>query len=376
MSIEIRVVENKSEMKTFVKVPYKVFKGNSNWVPQLIRDEMETFDKNRNPCFEGSEARFFLAYKDGRPVGRIAAILSHKANKKFNTKNIRFGWFDTIDDYEVAESLLQAAENWGKEMGMETITGPQGFTDLDPEGMLVEGFDQLATVAVYYNHPYYPEFVNKFGFEKEIDYVEYKTMVPHEEGIPERLLRLCDRIQERSSLRILKFKNKKELMSRADEIMTLMDEAYEQIYGAVPLTKPQLQYFIKKYFPFVDKEMIQVVVNKDDAVVAFMISMTNLSRAFQKANGRLFPFGWFHLLMGLRQHKVIDFYLAGIKKSYQGLGADLMMVMEIAKLTLRKGFIHGESNPELETNTKIQAQWKHFSPVQHKRRRIYKKRIG
>ena len=376
MSIEIKAVESKREMKIFVKVPFKIFKGNSNWVPPLILDDLETFDKNRNPCFENSEAKFFIAYRDSQPVGRIAVILNHTANNKFNTKNLRFGWFDTIDDYEVAKLLLQEAEAWGKEKGMETITGPQGFTDLDPEGMLVEGFDQLATVAVYYNHPYYPEFVEKFGFEKEIDYVEYKTMVPHEEGIPERLLRLCEKIKERSNLRILKFKNKKDLMSRADEIMALMDEAYEQIYGAVPLSKAQLKYYIKKYFPFVDKEMIHVVVNKEDEVVAFMITMTNLSKAFQKANGRLFPLGWFHLLMGLRQHKVIDFYLAGIKKKYQGLGADLMMVMEIAKLTLRKGFIHGESNPELETNTKIQAQWKHFSPVQHKRRRIYKKNIG
>jgi hypothetical protein len=271
---------------------------------------------------------------------------------------------------------MKKVEAWGREKGMETLTGPQGFTDLDPEGMLIEGFDQLATIAVIYNHPYYREFLEKYGFEKEIDYVEFKTFTPHETGLPEKLLRIADRIKERGGLKILNFKNKKELLSRGEEIFRLLDEAYEEIYGSYPLTNKQIQYYTKKYLPFVNKDMVKVVVNKDDQVVGFMISMPSFSKAFQKANGKLFPFGWFHILQALKKREIIDFYLAGVKKEYRGQGADLLMVMELAKYALKEGFLYGESNPELEDNNKIQAQWKPFGPKQHKRRRIFKKLIS
>lgn len=376
MSIEIRTVENKKELKTFVKVPFPIYKDNDYWVPQLIVEEMDIFDPKKNPAYEGAESKLFVAYKDGKPVGRIAGILSHVANKKFESKNIRFGWFDTIDDYDVAKALFDALENWGKELGMETVTGPQGFTDLDPEGMLIEGFDQLPTIAVYYNHPYYVDFVGKYGFEKEIDYVEFKALPPYEEGIPPKLLRIGERIKERSSLKILKFKNKKEVMARAPEIFELLDEAYEEIYGSVPLSRKQIEYYVKKYIPFVDKDLLQVAVDQNDKAIGFMLSMPSLSQAFQKANGRLLPFGWFHLWRALKKFDILDFYLAGVKKKYRGVGVDLMMVLEVTKVGMEKGVLASESNPELETNKKIQAQWKYFNPTLHKKRRIFKKNIG
>jgi len=210
MSITVKEVLNKKDLKTFVKIPFQLYKGNPYWVPQLIHDDMEIFNRQKNPAFDNAEARQFLAYKNGRPVGRIAAIHSRVANQKYKTKNLRFGWFDAPDDPEVAAALFKVVEDWAKELGMETLTGPHGFCDLDPQGMLVEGFDQLATIAGYYNFPYYQKLVEDQGFQKEIDYVEFRTQVPEMSAFPEKLLRLAERIKERGGLRVLKFANKKE----------------------------------------------------------------------------------------------------------------------------------------------------------------------
>jgi hypothetical protein len=376
MSITIRTVETKKDLKTFVKVPFGIYKGNDCWVPQLIREEMEVFDPAKNPVYDSAESRLFIAYKDGKPVGRIAAILSHAANEKFDTKNLRFGWFDTINDYEVTRALFDAAEGWGRELGMKTLTGPQGFTDLDPEGMLIEGFDQLSTIAVYYNHAYYIELVEKYGFEKDIDYVEFKAIPPNEGELLSKLLRLGERIKERSGIRLVKFKNKREVMKRAIHIFEVLDEAYEEIYGAVPLTEIQINYYVKKYFTFVDKDLLQLAVNEKDEAIGFMVALPSLSRGFQKAKGRLLPFGWFHILRSLKNFETLDFYLAGIKKKYRGAGIDLLMVLGVIKVAMVKGVKFTESNPELESNKKIQAQWKYFNPTLHKKRRIYKKNIS
>lgn len=376
MSIEIRTVETKKDLKTFVKVPFEIFKGNDCWVPQLNREEMEIFNRKKNPAYDSADSRLFLAYKDGKPVGRIAAILSYAANKKYDIKNLRFGWFDTIDDYEVARALFDAAEAWGKELGMETLTGPHGFTDLDPEGMLVEGFDQLATISVYYNHAYYVDMVEKYGFAKEIDYVEFKAFPPYEEGIPPKLLRLGDRIKERSGIKILKFKNRRHVMKNAGAIFYLLDEAYEELYGAVPLTEKQINYYIKKYISFADKNLLKLALDENGDSIGFLVAMPSLSRAFQKAKGRLLPFGWYHILKGLKNYEILDFYLAGIKKKYRGLGVDLLMVLEVVQAAMDHGIKFSESNPELESNKKIQAQWKYFNPTLHKRRRIFKKKIS
>jgi ribosomal protein S18 acetylase RimI-like enzyme len=290
---------------------------------------------------------------------------------------LRFGWFDTIDDYEVCKVLFDAVEGWAKELGLDTLTGPHGFTDLDPEGMLYEGYDQLATIAVYYNHPYYNDFIQKYGFEKDIDYVEFRAVAPtKEEGIPPKLLRLGERIKERSGVSILKFKRKKDLIDRAEEVFELLDEAYEELYGTVPLTREMIKYYVKEYFPFVDKDLVPVAINDENKVIGFMISMPSLSRGFQKAKGKLFPFGWYHILRSLKNYEILDFYLAGIKKEYRGQGIDLLMVLEVVKQAMEKGVKFSESNPELETNKKIQAQWKYFNPTLHKRRRIYKKHLS
>ncbi|MEN8154663.1 MAG: hypothetical protein ABFR75_11640 [Acidobacteriota bacterium] len=377
MSITIKIVETKKDLKKFVKFPFKIFKGNKYWVPQLIFDEMEMFNRKKNPAYESADTRLFLAYKDGEIAGRIAAINSMVANEKYKTKNLRFGWFDAIENQSVADALFKAVQDWGKELGLETLTGPHGFSDLDQEGMLYEGYDQLPTVAVYYNHPYYNELVKKSGFEKEIDYFEFKAKIPSRSDIPEKLLRINERIKERINIRLLKFKNRKDLIKNwAEQIFEVVDEAFEEIYGSVPLSKVQVNYYIKKYLSFVDKDLVQVAVNEKDEVVGFMLALPSLSKAFQKANGRLLPFGWYHLLKGLKQKDVMDFYLAGIRNQYRGRGIDLMMVLEMAFVAKDKGFVRVESNPELETNKNIHGQWKYFEHTLHKKRRIYRKKIS
>ena len=375
MSIVIKEVLDKKDLKKFVMLPFAMYKNDPMWVPQLLRDDMEVFNRAKNPAFDNADARLFLALKGGLPVGRIAAIHSRVANQKYKTKNLRFGWFDAANDPEVAAALFKPVEDWAKELGMETLTGPHGFCDLDPQGMLVEGFDQLPTIAGFYNFPYYQKLVEGQGFQKEIDYVEFRTQVPEMSAFPEKLLRLAERIKERSGLRVLEFTNKKEILGRAEELFHLLDEAFEEIYGAVPLTERQVHYFIKKYFSFVDKDLIQAVVNEKDEMVGFMIAMPSFSRALQKANGRLLPLGWWYLLQAMKKNDVLDFYLAGVRKAYRGQGVDLLMVVGMAHKAIAKGFRFTESNQELETNTKIQAQWKYFNPVQHKRKRIFKKTL-
>jgi hypothetical protein len=374
MSIEIKEVRDKKDLKAFVKLPFSLYKENPMWIPQLIRDDMEIFDKAKNPAFEYSDSRLFLAYKDGKPAGRIAAIHNRAANEKYQTKNLRFGWIDYVDDAEVVAALFAAAEGWARDLGLETLTGPHGFCDLDPQGMLVEGFDQLPTIAGYYNYPYYQKLIEDLGYAKEIDYVEFRAQVPKDmSAFPEKLVRLADRILERGNLRLLKFAKKKDILGRAVELFHLLDEAFDEIYGSVPLTERQIHYYVKKYFSFVDKDLIQAVVNDKDEMIGFMIAMPSLSNAFRKANGRLLPLGWWHLLRAFKNTEVLDFYLAGIKKQYRGMGVDLLMVVNIARAAVAKGFRFTESNQELETNNKIQAQWKYFNPVQHKRKRIFKK---
>ncbi len=375
MSVEIKTVESKKDFNVFILFPYQLYRGNQYWVPPLIMDEKEIFNPKKNPAFENADACLFLAYREGKTVGRIVGILSHIANKKYQTRNLRFGWFECINDPEVSGALLQAVEQWGKEQGMSTMTGPHGFTDLDPEGLLIDGFDKVPTIASNYNFPYYQELLEQYGFEKEIDYHEFIAIVPHDTGLPEKLLRIADRIGERGSLKLLKFDNKKQLMKRAEELFYLLDESFEEIYGSVPLTDKQVKYYVKKYIPFVHKDLVKAVVNERDEMVGFMITMPSLTRGFQKAKGRLFPFGWYHLLKAMKTYKVLDFYLAGVRKKYRGVGVDLMMVVDIGKTVLKMGFKYTESNLELETNVKVQAQWKFFNPTHHKSRRIFRKDI-
>ncbi|HEC11780.1 MAG TPA: hypothetical protein ENI80_00760 [Acidiferrobacteraceae bacterium] len=374
--LEIKRVSNRRELKTFIGVPFTLYQDSPYWVPPLISDDLATFNPKKNPAYETAQTRLFVAYRDGVPVGRIAAILNYAANKKYQTKNLRFGWFDTINELEVARSLFAAVEAWARELGMETLTGPHGFCDFDPQGMLTQGYDQLPTIATYYNYPYYVELTVRCGFEKEVDYVEFLTPAPTKTGIPPKLERIAKRVRERSKLKVVNFKNKRQLLKRAPELFQLVDETFEEIYGSVPLSEKQMRYYIKKYISFVNYRTVKIAVNERDEMVGFMLAMPSLSRGFQKAKGRLLPLGWWHILKSLRSYDVLDFYLAGIRSQYRGTGVDLLMQLQMIEVALDLGFNAAESNPELESNKKVQAQWKYFNPVLHKRRRIFRKRVA
>lgn len=353
-----------------------LFAGSPYYVPPLIRDEIATFLPEKNPAFENADAQLFLASRGGKIVGRIAAIISHVANEKYQARNMRFGWFDVIDDYEVAAALFGAAENWGRSRGMETITGPQGFNDFDKEGMLIEGYESVPTVITYYNYPYYVDFVERYGFVKEADAFEYRILNLRSKPLAPRLTALAERIRIRKGYRLLQFKKRSDMLRRADEIFALLEEAYDDLYGVVPLTPSQRAYYVNKFFNYLFPDLVKVVVNKEDEVIGMFVALPSLSEGLQKAKGRLFPFGLFHLLLCTRKPKLVDFVLAGVRKGYRGRGVDLVMAAEMYTTILKWGFEEGESNPELETNLQVRAEWRVVDHVMTRRRRIYKKTIS
>lgn len=376
MAIIIKKVTSPKELKTFIRFNYELYKNNPYSVPDLYDDMLNTFRPEKNAAFEFCEADYFLAYKDNKLVGRVAAIINRRANETWNKKEVRFGWIDFIDDLEVSKALLATVEEWGRQRGMEAIVGPLGFTDMDAEGMLVEGFDQLGTMATIYNYPYYPEHMEKLGYEKEADWVEFKLTVP--DKLPEKFVRISEIILQKYNLKIKKL-SRKELKEKnyGQRIFDLINEAYAPLYGYSKMTQRQIDQYIKMYLPLIDLRMVSLVEDAEENLVAVGISMPSLSKALQKAKGRMLPFGWFHLLKALfiKKPKVLDLLLVGVKPEYQSKGVNALLFYDLVPVYQQMGFEYGESNPELELNKKVQAQWTAFESVQHKRRRAFKKNI-
>lgn len=376
MAIIIKKVTSPKELKTFIRFNYELYKNNPYSVPDLYDDMLNTFSPEKNAAFEFCEADYFLAYKDNKLVGRVAAIINRRANETWNKKEVRFGWIDFIDDLEVSKALLATVEEWGRQRGMEAIVGPLGFTDMDAEGMLVEGFDQLGTMATIYNYPYYPEHMEKLGYEKEADWVEFKLTVP--DKLPEKFVRISEIILQKYNLKIKKL-TRKELKEKnyGQRIFDLINEAYAPLYGYSKMTQRQIDQYIKMYLPLIDLRMVSLVEDAEENLVAVGISMPSLSKALQKAKGRMLPFGWFHLLKALfiKKPKVLDLLLVGVKPEYQSKGVNALLFYDLVPVYQQMGFEYGESNPELELNKKVQAQWTAFESVQHKRRRAFKKNI-
>lgn len=376
MVIIIKKVSSKKELKTFIRFNYELYKGNPYSVPDLYDDMLNTFSSKKNAAFEFCEAEYFLAYKDNKVVGRVAAIINNRANQTWDKKEVRFGWIDFIDDEEVSSALLKAVEDWGKQKGMDTITGPLGFTDMDAEGMLIEGFDQLGTMATIYNYPYYPQHMEKLGFEKDADWVEFKLYVPDQ--LPEKFVRISEIILQKYKLKIKKL-TRKEIKEKhyGQKIFDLINEAYAPLYGFSKMTQGQIDQYVNTYLPLLDLRMVSIVETEDGELVAAGISMASLSKALQKAKGRILPFGWFYLLKALfiKRPKVLDLLLVGVKPEYQSKGVNALLFYDLVPTFKKMGFVYGESNPELEENKKVQAQWSAFESVQHKRRRAFKKAI-
>ncbi|MCZ8373589.1 N-acetyltransferase [Phocaeicola sp. KGMB11183] len=376
MAILIKKVSNKKDLKRFIRFNYELYKNNPYSVPDLYDDMVGTFSTEKNAAFEFCEADYFLAYKDDKLVGRVAAIINRRANETWNKKEVRFGWIDFVDDPEVSKALLDTVEAWGKERGMEAIVGPLGFTDLDAEGMLVEGFDQLSTMSTIYNYPYYPQHMERLGFEKEADWVEYKLTVP--DKLPEKFVRISEIILQKYNLKIRKLK-RSEIKEKnyGQKIFDLINEAYAPLYGYSKMTQGQINQYIKTYLPLIDLRMVSLVEDEAGELVAVGISMPSLSKALQKAKGKMLPFGWFHLLKALfvKKPDVLDLLLVGVKPEYQSKGVNALLFYDLVPTYQKMGFKYGESNPELELNKKVQAQWSAFESVQHKRRRAFRKSI-
>ena len=375
MAITIKKVTTSKELKTFIRFNYEMYKENPYSVPDLYDDMLNTFSRDKNAAFEFCEADYFLAYKDNKLVGRVAAIMNNRANETWNKKEVRFGWIDFIDDAEVSDALLKTVEAWGKERGATEIVGPLGFTDFDAEGMLVEGFDQLSTMSTIYNYPYYPEHMAKHGYEKDADWVEFKIYIP--DAIPDKHKRISEIIMRKYGLKIVKCTSK-DIKKYGQAIFDLMNEAYSQLYGYSALSPKQIKQYIKMFLPILDLRMVTLVVDSEDQVIAAGISMPSLSEALQKAKGRLLPFGWYHLLKVIflkKYPKVLDLLLVAVKPEYQNKGVNALLFYDLIPVYQKIGFEYAESNPELELNDKVQAQWEYFKTEQHKRRRCFKKNI-
>ncbi|MCH5179259.1 MAG: N-acetyltransferase [Prevotellaceae bacterium] len=377
MMTTIRRVDTSKELKQFARFNYHLYKDNPYSVPDLYSDILQTFNKKKNPAFEFCEAEYFLAWQDGRIVGRVAAIINHKANKTWNKRAVRFGWIDFIDDTDVSRSLLKAVEQWGADKGMDVMEGPLGFTDLDAEGMLIEGFEELSTMATIYNYPYYPDHVERYGLKKSVDWVEMQLMVP--ERLPEQYEKVARIVQQRLKLHTRKFRSVKEIKrsGMGYKMFELVNEAYKPLYGYSEMTHAQIERYINTYLPILDLDMVTVVENEQNEPIGVGISMASLSRALQKAKGKLFPFGWWHLLKALffKRPEGLDLLLIAIKPEYQGKGVNALLFADLIPIYIKKGFKWGETNPELEGNDKVQSQWHYLDGRVHKRRRCYTKKI-
>ena len=378
--IQIKKVETKNELKKFIEFHYDLYEGNVYDVPPLYSDEWNVLSKDKNPAFDFCEAEYFLALKDNKIVGRVAAIINHKANKKWERKDVRFGWIEYIDDIEVSKALLTAVEEYGRSKGMDTIAGPLGFTDMDPEGMLTMGFDKLGTIATNYNYDYYPKHFEQLeGWEKDVDYLEYKINVPDQ--IPEKLVKLSEMIQKRYNLHIKKL-TKKDIFEGGygRKIFQLINSTYKDLYGYSELTDKQIDVYINQYFPYANLEFITVIEdgNKDNQIAGMGITIPSLSLALQKCKrGRLLPFGWWHMLKVIKFTKTegVDLLLLGFLPEYRAKGANALLFYDLIPRYQKYGIKWGESQVEMETNGDVQSQWDMFDTVNHKRRRCFKKKL-
>ena len=382
-SVTIERVIDKKGLKAFIQLHYDLYKGNQYDAPNLYSDELHTLSKDKNSAFEFCEAEYFLAYRDGKLVGRVAAIINHRYNEQWQRPCVRFGWLDLIDDAEVMKALLTAVEDYGREKGMKEIIGPLGFTDMDPEGMLTDGFDQLGTMATLYNYPYYPKLMEQMpGYEKDNDYVEYKVFVP-KEGMPDKMKRVAELCMSRYNLHVKKLKKEDIYGPKkyGHRVFEVINKTFGHLYGYSEMSQKQMDEYVDMYFKFIDLEMLCIIEDwntPEHDCIGVGITIPSLSRALQKCrNGRLWPFGWWHLIKALKFKKtdIVDCLLIGILPEYRSNGANALLFYDLIPIYQKYGFKWGETHVEMETNGKVQSQWGYFDNEQHKRRRCYKKNL-
>ena len=375
--VEIKEIQpTKRNLLKFVRFPIDViYRDSEYYVPTLVTDEVNTLRPDKNPAFDFCEAAYFLAYRDGKIVGRIAGIINRVCNERSGKKEARFSYIDFIDDAEVVDALIDAVTKWGKSKGMEHLTGPLSFTDMDPEGMLIEGFDRIGTTGAVYSHPYYPQHMERLGFVKDADWLEFLITIPKE--VPEKMARISKLMSERLNLTTIKYTDRKQLVKDyGDAIFKLINVAYDELFGYSPLTDKQIKHYIKMYLPFLPLDDLSMVIEKDTReLIAVGITIPSMSKALIKNRGRLFPFGWKYLLDAFKHNDVVDLMLIAVKPEYQNKGVNSLIFADLIQVFNKHGYKVAESNHELELNSKVLQQWEYFENEQHKRRRAYTKEI-
>jgi len=382
-SVTVSQVSSRKELKAFVRFNYELYKDSPYAVPDLLEDTLDTLDSHSNPAFRFCQAAFFLARKDGRIVGRVAAIINTRANKRWGRQEVRFGWIDFIDDLEVSRSLLETVEQWGRERGMTSIVGPLGFTDLDPEGMLTEGFDQLSTLCTIYNYPYYPQHLAQLGYAKETGWVERKVFIPkgEHEANNAKYFRIAQVAEQRYGFRLRHFRSKREIRNGGyvEKMLGVINKAYVDLYGFSQLDEQQMQWYAKRFLQMLDRRYLSVVEDPKGNIIGVGVCMVSLSRAVQKAKAKLFPFGWWYIAKELwfkQKHQILDMLLVGVLPEYQEKGANALFFADMIPLGISTGFEWAETHPQLEDNLAGQMQWKNLDCCIHKRRAVFSKKLS
>lgn len=369
MRITVKEVTNKKGLRTFIQFPHRLYKAHPCFIPPLQSDEEGTLRWDKNPAFEYCDARYWLAYKEDKVVGRIAGIVNKAYIQKWGRRYIRFGWLDFEEDERIANALIKKVEEWGKSLYMQAVHGPLGFTDLDHEGVLVDGFDQPGTIAALYNHAYYPALLETAGYRKDTDWLEYTIRIPNK--MDERLEKIAGIVQRRQNLQAVRLRKTKDVLPYVPQIFDLLNSAYAELYGVVPLTEKQIRYYTKQYFSFIHPDFVSLITDSENKLVAFSITMPSLSKALQKANGKLFPLGFWHLLKALKKNNRADLLLIAVRKDLQGKGVNAMLMFETLKAYIKNGITVAEASHQLEDNKQVQAMWEYFDASVHKRRRCY-----
>lgn len=367
-------VKTKRQLKRFVDFPYELYADNPYWIPPLRADEISTLRWDKNPAFAYCEARYWLVYRDNKIVGRVAGIINHEAIEKWGKNYARFGWFDFIDDLDVIKCLLQQVESWARENGLSGIQGPMGFCDMDKEGMLIDGFDEMGTFTTLYNYEYYPKYMEMLDFSKDVDWYEYIMEVP--EKLNDEIIKMAELVKEKNKLKTITFTKPKQILPYAKAIFDLLNEAYRDLYNVVPLSDEQIDFFIKQYFSVVNPDYVNIVLDSNDSLVAFSIGFPSLAKTLQKTKGKLLPLGFIRMIRALKVNNSVDMLLIAVRPDLQGKGVNSLLMKAMTEACLRNGVKVAHLNPQLEDNRKVRSQWKRFTGQQNKTRRCYFKDFG
>ena len=373
--IEIVEVSSKQQYRAFFQFPFKLYGNCPQWVPPITKEEMDIFDPQKNAVFEHAMARLFLAKKKGKVVGRIASMINWVEIEELKKTKVRFGWYDTIDDLEVSQKLIEAVSGVAIAEGMTYIEGPMGFSNMDKAGLLVDGFEHMNTMITWYHYPYQKTHLEKLGLKKQSEWIEFKIDIYDASEAPEKVKKFARVIKERYKLKTLEFKTTKDVEPYIDKMFELLNQTYNKLQSFVPIQQHQIEVYKKKYFPYIHPDFIKCVINENDEMIGFTITMPSFTKALKRINGKMFPFGFYHLWRALRKNNRASFYLIGIQESYQNKGVTAIIFQDIQEMFNKRGVTEVETNPELEENQAIQALWKNYKHELHKRRRTYRKDI-